>query len=458
MRNIGVVLAAGTGARFRTTLPKQFMKVAGKMVIEHTVDIFEKNDRIDEIAIVVDKNHRHIVEQILLTNKWGKVKRILNGGQERNDSTKAALRAVDDGSEQNIILHDAVRPLLSDRIIDDIISALDEYEAVDTCIKATDTIVISESDDEVITAIPNRNTCYQGQTPQAFRVATLIKAYSIADKDPNFTASDDCGVVLKYLPDIKVKIVNGSVKNVKLTHIEDYYLLDKLFQLNTQKLVVSGNYTEIRDKVIVVIGGSDGIGKAICELSENKGSKVYSFSRKTTGTDIRKIETIEAALSSVAQKEGGIDCVVLTAGLLHIAPLCSASPAIIDEMIDTNFRGAVYVSACAYPYLKERKGALLHFTSSSYTFGRPLYGLYSSSKAAIVNMVQSLSQEWEVDGIRVNCINPERTKTDMRIRNFGVEDESTLLDPNDVAKVALSVLLSKYSGQIFDIKASEELL
>ena len=92
------------------------------------------------------------------------------------------------------------------------------------------------------------------------------------------------------------------------------------------------------------------------------------------------------------------------------------------------------------------------FTSSSYTRGRAFYSIYSSTKAAIVNFVQAVAQEWEPAGIAVNCINPERTKTPMRVQNFGVEPDDTLLRSEDVAAATVRSLLSDYTGQVIDVK------
>ena len=94
----------------------------------------------------------------------------------------------------------------------------------------------------------------------------------------------------------------------------------------------------------------------------------------------------------------------------------------------------------------------MFFTSSSYTRGRALYSLISASKSAIVNFVQALSEEWFEYGIRVNCINPERTKTPMRIQNFGNEPEDTLLEPKVVAIVSVNTLLSEMTGEVVDVK------
>ena len=114
--------------------------------------------------------------------------------------------------------------------------------------------------------------------------------------------------------------------------------------------------------------------------------------------------------------------------------------------------GTVHVAIESFPYLKETRGKLIFFTSSSYTRGRAFYSIYSSTKAAIVNFVQAISQEWEGFGISVNCINPERTKTPMRIHNFGIEPDNTLLSAKQVAEATLSTLASDYTGQVIDVK------
>ena len=107
-----------------------------------------------------------------------------------------------------------------------------------------------------------------------------------------------------------------------------------------------------------------------------------------------------------------------------------------------------------YFFSNTRNFALLDllFTSSSYTRGRQLYSLYSSSKAAIVNFVQALSEEWQDSGIRINCINPERTKTPMRERNFGIEPEDTLLKSSVVASVSVNTIFSSLTGEVVDVK------
>lgn len=122
------------------------------------------------------------------------------------------------------------------------------------------------------------------------------------------------------------------------------------------------------------------------------------------------------------------------------------------SIIQTNYLGVVNTTVAAFPYLQQTKGQILQFTSSSYTRGRSFYALYSSTKAAVVNFVQAISEEWLDYGIRINCINPQRTNTPMRVQNFGIEDKNTLLSSESVAKVSLQTLLSNFSGEVVDIK------
>ena len=450
IRNIAIVLAGGVGSRLGLSTPKQFFKVAGKMVIEHTIDTFERNPHIDEIAIVSNPVYVPDVENIVLRNGWKKVKKILKGGKERYDSSLSAIHAYEGGEEVNLVFHDAVRPLVSRRIIDTVCEALNTYQAIDVTVPAVDTII--EADGDHIAAIPDRSRLQRGQTPQAFRLSVISEAYKRAFNDPDFKVTDDCGVVVKYMPEVPVHLVAGEESNMKLTYKEDTFLLDKLFQLRGSQAPDVPGKEHFGGRVAVVFGGSYGIGKDIATELRNAGAKVYSFSRSLTGTDVGNRRDVARALKEVADKEGKIDYVINTAGVLNKEPLCSMDYSIIQAAVQTNYMGTVNVALEAYSYLKQTQGQLIFFTSSSYTRGRAFYSIYSSTKAAIVNFVQAIAQEWESVGIRVNCINPERTKTPMRVKNFGVEPDDTLLKSEVVADATVRCLMADYTGQVIDVK------
>ncbi len=451
-RNIAIILAGGVGSRLGLSTPKQFFKVAGKMVIEHTIDTFEHNPHIDEIAIVSNPAHVGDVENLVLRNGWKKVKKILKGGKERYDSSLSAINAYKDSTEEvNLIFHDAVRPLVSQRIINDVCEALNLYDAIDVTVPAVDTIIEAEADH--IAAIPDRSRLQRGQTPQAFKLSVIAEAYERALSDPKFKVTDDCGVVVKYMPEVAVHLVAGEESNMKLTYKEDTFLLDKLFQLRGSQAPETLQAEALKGKVAVVFGGSYGIGKDVAEQLTAAGTRVHSFSRSLTGTDVGSRADVAKALKQVAEEEDGrIDFVINTAGVLNKEPLCAMDYSTIQAAVQTNYMGTVNVALEAYDYLKQTHGQLIFFTSSSYTRGRAFYSIYSSTKAAIVNFVQAVAQEWEAVSIRVNCINPERTKTPMRVKNFGQEPDDTLLRSEVVAEATLRCLMADYTGQVIDVK------
>ena len=226
MKSIGVILAGGSGRRLGSELPKQFITIAGKTVLAHTLGVFEQNELIDEIIIVVHKDYLNETQEIVTKERFGKVRMIIPGGKERYHSTLAALNAYQD-TNCKFIIHDAVRLLVTQQMISDTIEALDNCEACTTAIPATDTILQSDATKQFVNAIPDRSTLFQVQTPQGFLANTLRGAYNKALTDPCFFSTDDCGVVKRYLPEISIKIIQGSPSNVKLTYKEDISLIER---------------------------------------------------------------------------------------------------------------------------------------------------------------------------------------------------------------------------------------
>lgn len=230
-RNIAIVLAGGVGMRLGKPMPKQYLKIHDRMIFEYTVDAFEKAPGIDEIALVCSAEFEPLIQQTIEKNKWSKVKKILRGGPERYFSTLAAVQAyAQDQETTNLIFHDAVRPLVSQRIIRDTIEALNHVEAVDVAAPVSDTILEYDRETGKVIQIPDRSCWLKGQTPQAFRASVIARAFEIGLKDPNFSTTDDCTVVLRYLPEVPVHVVLGSERNMKLTFPEDLPTIEKLLK------------------------------------------------------------------------------------------------------------------------------------------------------------------------------------------------------------------------------------
>lgn len=463
LRNVGVVLAGGVGARVGLGIPKQLIKIAGRPIIEHTMALLEENEQIDEILVMMTPGHLDKVREIVKRNRFTKVTHILEGSGTRNDTTQAALAALGD-EECNVVFHDAVRPLLSQRVINDVIAALEDFEAVDVAIPSADTIIEVENTGAelpVIKAVPPRAALRRGQTPQAFRLSTIRRAYALANEDPDFAATDDCTVVLRYTPETAIGVVPGEERNMKVTEPIDIYIADKLFQLTNddgRRLLDDAQLSEaLAGKTMVVFGGSYGIGADIAELAQSFGCTVRTFSRSASRTHINRRDDVASAREAVLAELGRVDFVVNTAGVLPRGLLVDASDETVYEATEINYMGPIFVAQEFFGPLKESQGSLLLFTSSSYTRGRSGYSLYSSAKAATVNLTQALADEWANDGIRVNCINPERTGTPMRTQAFGEEDPATLLDSMTVARSSLETLVGSRTGHVIDVRKDDPL-
>ena len=246
MKNIAVILAGGIGARVGGNVPKQLLPLAdGRSVLEHATEAFEQADCINEVCIVMHPDYIAFAEQALLRNGWQKVKHIIAGGKERWESSVNAIRlyeselSAEEFAHANILLHDAARPFVSQAIIANVCQALETHEAVTVAVPATDTMYVvtstpnlqpathnpqplpSREDGRVIQSIPPRDMLMRAQTPQAFRLPLIARAYTIALQDPALQATDDCGILHRYIPTKPIHIVAGEETNRKITFIED---------------------------------------------------------------------------------------------------------------------------------------------------------------------------------------------------------------------------------------------
>ena len=175
---------------------------------------------------------------------------VIEGGATRPDSTRVALAAIaatapaGTGGQHcaadtalattapgdcGVLLHDAARPLVDQRIIADCVAALQTHDAAGVAVPASDTMVVT--DNGVMQSMPRRETLLRCQTPQCFRLPVITRAHELAAADPDpesFAPTDDCGVVLRYLPDVDVHIVPGSEHNIKITYAQDLAIAETL--------------------------------------------------------------------------------------------------------------------------------------------------------------------------------------------------------------------------------------
>jgi len=449
MRNIAIILASGTGSRLRAEVPKQFLKLAGKTVLEHTLGVFDQHLQIDEVIVVCAEEHRMLVEELIAKSGIRKVARIVRGGATRQESSASGIAAIV-GDDHKVLVHDAARPLLDHPTIDRCLAALDTYAAVDTGIPSGDTI-IQLNDDDLINSIPVRSKLRLGQTPQAFRSGVLREAHRLAvESDDKPTVTDDCGLVLHYNL-TPVKVVDGSVNNIKITYPSDIYLADRLFQLRAREVNDMEIGDKLKEKNLVVFGASRGIGKAIAVLAKEHKANVMTFSRQT-GVDVTNAGQVREALAKATSIYGKIDMVINTAGVLRTGLVSEQEYSSINEQIETNFQGSLIVAKESFEVMRELGGSITLFASSSYTRGRARSSVYSATKAAVVNLMQGLAEEYSPFGVSVNAINPERTATPMRTQNFGNEPPGSLLDALLVARTTLVACAMGSTGEVIDVR------
>lgn len=236
MHDVAVILAGGIGSRVGGNVPKQLLPLNdGRSVLEHAVDAFEQAPDIEAIVIVMHSDWMAKCEEMLLLNAWQKVVRLVPGGKERWESSVHAIEAVQEWAQErkwqveevNVLLHDAARPFVSQRIIADVCAALETHEAVSVAVPCVDTMYNSLTPgpspegegDKYVAEIPDRRTIMRAQTPQSFRLEVIRQAYDQMPTD--VVATDDCGVVHSVMPHIPIYIVAGEERNRKITYAED---------------------------------------------------------------------------------------------------------------------------------------------------------------------------------------------------------------------------------------------
>ncbi len=222
MKNYAVILASGTGSRFGSDIPKQFIKINDKTILEYSIEAFEYADCIDEIVLVITPEYKNDAEKIVKNNGYKKLSKIVQGGKERKDSSFNGVSVIDD-AEANVLIHDCARPFVSQKIIANCVEALDKFVAVCCAIPSTDTVF--EIENNIIKNIPERKSVMRAQTPQGFKLSVIKMAHELSKNDNNFT--DDCGLVVRYNL-CEVGIVLGSENNLKITYPNDLFIAQKI--------------------------------------------------------------------------------------------------------------------------------------------------------------------------------------------------------------------------------------
>lgn len=223
-----VVVAAGKGSRMNSNASKQYLSLVDKPVLVHTLESFEHQVEITEVVLVCSSGDVSLCKELIDTYSLQKVKQIVPGGEERQDSVYAGLKAA---TGEFVLIHDGVRPFVSDRLIHKLIHEVQHKDAAVLAVPVKDTIKIVNDQWEVVST-PLRKSLWAIQTPQAFRMSIIKEAYRHA-AEQGYRGTDDASLV--EFMGLPVHIVHGDYENIKITTPEDLWFAEALIRKREKK-------------------------------------------------------------------------------------------------------------------------------------------------------------------------------------------------------------------------------
>lgn len=440
-----ILVMGGKGIRFGASIPKQFHLLSGKPLYLYALETLQSSLVFSTIIVVCPKDWIHRVSKQVA--RFGDSIELIAGGSTRQQSCYLGLQQAKPCDY--VLIHDAVRPLLTHEIITQNINSVLQYKAVNTICPVSDTIVHLDPTTRFIQNIPNRSLCFQGQTPQTFSYPLILTAHNHALHSKVSNASDDCQLVLGLGHPIYT--IQGSTQNIKITNAVDLYMAEHL--LRTYRPISTIDMPpKFFGKIFVITGGTGGIGKEICKLLQHYGATAIPISTTSEyKANLRNPQEAKQVFHQIYKKYGPIDGLINSIGYLKKGQLSELSIEEIQKGIAINFSSVIY--SCKFARIKSG-GHIINVASSAYFRGRRECSIYSGSKAAIVNFTQALAEE--VPNLFINAVIPQRTNTSLRKKNFPTEDPTELLSPEQVASSTLKILLQeKDTGTVIEIKKDE---
>lgn len=225
-----IIAAAGSGKRMGSGINKQYLHIGDMTVLARTVKAFEDNQYIDDILVVLRESELdYFRQEILDKHHFLKVKKLIVGGRERQDSVSNALKQLGQDMDY-VLIHDGARPLIKQETINALIEAVDLYGAAVVGVPVKDTIKIVEGN--CLIGTPDRSTLFSIQTPQGFKKDMILNAFDKAHEE-NFYATDEASLLERIGQ--KVYIVKGDYSNIKITTFEDMAMAEAILNINQDR-------------------------------------------------------------------------------------------------------------------------------------------------------------------------------------------------------------------------------
>lgn len=237
--NIAVIFAGGIGSRMHTkSRPKQFLELNGKPVIIYTLELFDNHPQIDCIVVVCVKPWMSFLQKMLKKFEINKVVRIVSGGETGQDSIYNGLCAAEevaDGKvdEVAVLIHDGVRPLITEETITANIEKVKECGSCITCISATETFVVKRENGSL--KIPERSDSLIARAPQSFMLKDILKAHRTAIAEGIHNFIDSCTMMSHY--GYKLGLIEGPMENIKITTPTDFFIFRAMVEVHENQQI-----------------------------------------------------------------------------------------------------------------------------------------------------------------------------------------------------------------------------
>ena len=235
--NIAVIFAGGSGSRMNTkSRPKQFLELNGKPIIIYTLEIFDNHPEIDAIVVACIEEWIPFLKKMIRKFEINKVVRIVKGGATGQESIYNGLVAAEELSDDKnsiVLIHDGVRPLITEKTITDNIRKVLECGSCITCVPATETFVVKQSNGNL--QIPLRKDSMIARAPQSFKLTDILKTHRKALEDNKFDFIDSCTMMSHY--GFSLGIVEGPTENIKITTPTDFFIFRAMIQVHENQQI-----------------------------------------------------------------------------------------------------------------------------------------------------------------------------------------------------------------------------
>lgn len=237
MTNIAVIFAGGSGKRMHTKArPKQFLELNGKPIIIYTLELFDNHPQIDAIVVACIEPWIPFLQKMIRKFEINKVVSIVPGGESGQDSIYnglCAARKYAGDRKANVLIHDGVRPLITEDTITDNIKAVEEYGSCITCVPATETLVVKQADNSL--EIPERADSLIARAPQSFRLDDIMSAHTRALSEGRHDFIDSCTMMSHY--GYKLHTVIGPAENIKITTPTDFFVFRAMVEVHENQQI-----------------------------------------------------------------------------------------------------------------------------------------------------------------------------------------------------------------------------